>query len=122
MEGVLLASRLRTRKVGPMARNAMRHARAVIRLRARRAAALQCLLAFVLVGSTGAPAHAEPAWPTYHHDAGRSGLDPGAGEPITPEQASQSPGLGPPMWGQPAVMGAPVYVARVGNRLYRLDA
>jgi outer membrane protein assembly factor BamB len=105
-----------------MARNATQRARAVIRRRAPRAATLLCLLAFVLAESTSAPALGEPAWPTYHHDAARSGLDPEAGEAVTPTQAWQSSALGAPIWGQPVVLGSRVYVATVGNRIYALDA
>jgi outer membrane protein assembly factor BamB len=67
-------------------------------------------------------AQAEPAWTTYHRDAGRSGYDPDAASPLVPTLAWQSPALGAPIWGQPLVLGSRMYVATVGNDVYALDA
>src|SRR5207248_1112561 len=48
--------------------------------------------------------------------------DPDASEPIAPVEAWQSPDLGAPLYGQPLVLGARVYVATIGDRVYALDA
>ncbi len=81
------------------------------------------LLAMVLaLGAPAAAARAEPAWPTYHHDAERSGLDPELGSAIAPSLAWQSPNLGAPIWSQPLILGSRVYVATVGGDLDALDA
>ena len=80
------------------------------------------LVFLLLAGRLANTAIAEPAWPTYHHDAGRSGADPEAYKPIEPKLAWQSPDLGAPMWGQPLVLGSRVYAATVGDQIYALDA
>jgi outer membrane protein assembly factor BamB len=80
------------------------------------------VLACVLAASAATPARAEPSWPTYHRDAGRSGLDPDVSEPTAPVQAWQSTSLGAPIWSQPLVLGSRVYVATVGDVIYALDA
>lgn len=87
---------------------------------------LACALAWSLVTAC-TPTHAEvyaatPAWTTYHHDAARSGYDPEALEPVPPTEAWQSPDLGAPLWNQPLVLGAHVYVATVGDEIYALDS
>jgi outer membrane protein assembly factor BamB len=69
-----------------------------------------------------AAAHGRPSWPTYHHDATRSGVDPEEGEAIEPVELWQSAALGAPIWGQPLVYEGTVYVATVGDVLYALDA
>jgi outer membrane protein assembly factor BamB len=83
---------------------------------------LVALVSFLMAGPLANPATAEPAWTTYHHDAGRSGADPEAYGPIEPKLAWQSPDLGAPMWGQPLVLGSRVYAATVGDQIYALDA
>ncbi len=80
------------------------------------------LICAALAVPSAAPALAEPAWTTYHHDPGRSGADPEALTPTTPSLAWQSPDLGAPIWGQPLALGARVYVATVGDDLYALEA
>jgi outer membrane protein assembly factor BamB len=84
--------------------------------------AVCCVLACLCAGSLTQAAHGEPAWSTYHHDAGRSGLDPEAGSPLTPTLTWHSTDLGAPIWGQPLVVGSRVYVATVGDWLYALDS
>jgi outer membrane protein assembly factor BamB len=87
------------------------------------AALLGCLLWGLLAGPLTISAYAgEPAWTTYHRDAGRSGADPEALEPIIPKLAWQSLDLGAPIWGQSLILGSRVYVATVGNQIYALDA
>ena len=80
------------------------------------------LLFGLLAGPLAKSAHGEPAWPTYHRDAARSGNDPEATNPITPKLSWQSPALGAPIWSQPLVLGSRVYVATVGDEIYALDA
>src|SRR5438132_14219973 len=80
------------------------------------------VLASLAAGSATQAARAEPTWPTYHRDAGRSGFDPDGTSPLVPSLAWQSPALGAPIWGQPLALGSRVYVATVGDDLYALDA
>jgi outer membrane protein assembly factor BamB len=83
---------------------------------------LAVLLCALLAGPLASAAHAEPAWTTYHRDPGRSGDDPETLGPSAPSFAWQSPDLGAPIWGQPLVLGARVYVATVGDMVYSLEA
>lgn len=83
---------------------------------------LVALLSSLLAGPLAKSAFGEPAWTTYHHDAGRSGADPDATSPITPTLAWQSADLGAPIWSQPLILGQRVYAATVGNKVYSLDA
>jgi outer membrane protein assembly factor BamB len=93
------------------------------RIGLRRAAALLvALVSLPLAGPLASTATAEPSWPTYHHDPGRSGADPEAYKPIEPKLAWQSQDLGAPMWSQPLVLGSRVYAATVGDQIYALDA
>ncbi len=73
----------------------------------------------LLAAASGA---AEPAWTTYHRDAGRSGNDPDASSPLTPSLSWQSPDLGAPIWSQPLILGSRAYVATVGDDVYALNA
>jgi outer membrane protein assembly factor BamB len=70
----------------------------------------------------GAARASTPAWTTYHHDAGRSGVDPDGTSPVTPALAWQSPDLGAPIWSQPLVLGGRAYVATAGDQVYALEA
>jgi outer membrane protein assembly factor BamB len=79
-------------------------------------------VAGMLLAASASSALGEPAWPTYHRDAARSGADPDGVNPVTPNLAWQSAGLGAPIWGQPLVLGSRVYVATVGDDIYALDA
>jgi len=85
-------------------------------------APLAALLACLLAAALATPARGEARWTTYHRDAARSGNDPEAGTPVAPTLAWQSPALGAPIYGQPLVLGARVYVATVGDRIYALEA
>lgn len=80
------------------------------------------MVATLLGGPLTRPAHAEPAWTTYHRDAQRSGDDPDGTHPIEPAFAWQSVDLGAPIWSQPLVLGGRVYVATVGDEVYALQA
>jgi outer membrane protein assembly factor BamB len=64
---------------------------------------------------------AEPAWTTYHRDAGRSGYDPDGTSPIVPVLAWRSVDLGAPIFQQPLILGSRAYIATVGNDIYALD-
>ncbi len=92
------------------------------RTRMGRLFAVGALLAFMLVGALSQAAQGEPMWTTYHRDAGRSGDDPEATEPIVPVKAWQSPNLGAPLWSQPLILGSRAYVATVGDKIYALNA
>jgi polyvinyl alcohol dehydrogenase (cytochrome) len=95
-------------------------ARSVLRRRWTVAAfALALALAAALPAAAGA---AVPAWTTYHHDAERTGADPDGTSPLPPSLSWHSPDLGAPIWGQPLILGARVYVTTVGDGVYALDA
>jgi polyvinyl alcohol dehydrogenase (cytochrome) len=80
-------------------------------------------LAFALVASVPASAGAEvPAWTTYRHDPGRSGIDPDSTSPVTPAQAWRTPALDGEVYGQPLVYGSFLYVATENDTIYELDA
>jgi polyvinyl alcohol dehydrogenase (cytochrome) len=80
-------------------------------------------LAFALVASVPASAGADvPAWTTYRHDPGRSGIDPDSTSPVPPAQAWRTPALDGEVYGQPLVYGAFVYVATENDTIYELDA
>ena len=91
----------------------------------RRRVLLTLLMATVLaLGATvGASAGAAvPAWTTYRHDAGRSGIDPDSTSPVTPSEAWRTPALDGEVYGQPLVYGSFVYVATENDTVYELDA
>ncbi len=91
--------------------------------RARLAGALLLgLLSGSLIGPLTGRAYGEASWPTYHHDAARSGVDPETLNPITPSFAWQSANLGASIWSQPLIVGSRVYVATLANQVYALDA
>src|SRR6266566_784793 len=90
--------------------------------RAASRGALAALVACLVAVTLTQPAQGEPAWTTYHRDPARSGDDPEVGNPLAPSLTWQSPPLGVPIYGQPLVLGARVYVATVGDRLYALEA
>jgi hypothetical protein len=51
---------------------------------------LFALLLVSVAATTGAAAADVPAWTTYRHDAGRSGIDPDSSGPVAPAQAWQT--------------------------------
>ncbi len=84
---------------------------------------LLLLLALAVVAAPVATASAAvPAWTTYRHDSGRSGVDPDSTSPVTPAQAWQTPALDGQVYGQPLVYGASAYVATENDTIYKLDA
>jgi outer membrane protein assembly factor BamB len=99
-----------------------RVSRRAARVSVQRAGMVAAALASLAAGSAARAARAEPSWPTYHRDAGRSGFDPEGTSPLVPSLAWQSPDLGAPIWGQPLILGSRAYVATVDDDLYALDA
>jgi outer membrane protein assembly factor BamB len=81
-------------------------------------------VACVVLGAGTASAIAGvPSWSTYHHDSGRSGIDPDSTSPVAPTQVWQtSPALDGLIWGQPLVYGSRVYVATENDTIYALNA
>lgn len=79
-------------------------------------------VALLIAAASAGASLAEPAWTTYHGDAERTGNDPETISPLVPSLAWQSPNLGAPIWGQPLIVGARVYVATVADDVYALDA
>jgi outer membrane protein assembly factor BamB len=83
------------------------------------------LVVVLLAALAGAATNAGaviPAWTTYRHDAGRSGIDPDSTNPLTPAQVWQTPALDGEVYAQPLVYGARVYVATENDTVYALDA
>jgi outer membrane protein assembly factor BamB len=78
--------------------------------------------ALLIVAAAAGASSGEAAWTTYHGDAERTGNDPETISPLSPSLAWQSADLGAPIWGQPLIVGARVYVATVGNDVYALEA
>jgi outer membrane protein assembly factor BamB len=61
-------------------------------------------------------------WPTYHHDAARSGVAADQGALGSVAQAWASVALDGAVYAQPLVVGDRVFVASEGNTVYALDA
>jgi len=62
------------------------------------------------------------AWPTYHHDNARSGIDPAVAPFALVQSRWTSPALDGEVFAQPLVVGNTVIVATEGASLYALDA
>lgn len=91
-----------------------------VRMRWSLAGLIACVALSVGPGSAIA---GTPAWTTYHHDAGRSGIDPDSTSPVSPRRVWQtSPPLDGLAWSQPLVYGSRVYVATENDTVYALDA
>jgi outer membrane protein assembly factor BamB len=88
----------------------------------RRGRVLAFLACGLVCGLAGTALAAIPSWTTYHHDAGRSGIDPDSTSPVAPTQAWQTPALDGSIWGQPLVYGGDVYVATENDTVYALNA
>jgi polyvinyl alcohol dehydrogenase (cytochrome) len=75
-----------------------------------------------LGGTPGASASpvTDGDWPTYHHDAGRTGLAPGFPAPASPTVAWTAK-LDGQVFGQPLVVGGMVYAATEQDTVYALD-
>jgi PQQ-like domain len=63
---------------------------------------------------------ATSGWPTYQHDAGRSGLDPNEAS-VTTVSAGWNTQLDEKMYAQPLVAGSLVYAATENDTVYALD-
>ena len=75
------------------------------------------------VGAAGAAgATGSALWPTYHHDAGRSGVDPTAPAAGTVAKAWTSPSLDGTVYAEPLVVGNRVIAATEGDTVYALAA
>src|ERR1700730_13751091 len=80
------------------------------------AVALAALVATSVLAALGATS----GWPTYQHDAARSGLDPDA--PVVSEvSAAWNTQLDGKMYAQPLVVGSLAYAATENNTVYALD-
>lgn len=80
-------------------------------------------VALALLAMPGSYAGAAvPAWTTYRHDAGRSGIDPDSTRPVPPSQTWQTRPLDGEVYAQPLVYGSFVYVATENDTVYKLDA
>jgi outer membrane protein assembly factor BamB len=60
-------------------------------------------------------------WPTFHHDAARTGVSAG-GSFGRPRQSWRSPSLDATVYASPLIVGNRVYVATEGDSVYALDA
>src|SRR5207237_2465689 len=60
-------------------------------------------------------------WPTFHHDAARTGVG-GDGSLGRPRQSWRSPPLDATIYASPLIVGDRVYVATEGDSVYALDA
>ena len=75
------------------------------------------------VADAGSASGGIPSWTTYHHDPGRTGVDPDSTSPLAPTQVWQTnPALDGVVWSQPLVYGSRVYVATENDTVYALDA
>ena len=74
---------------------------------------------------TAAPAvqagDAVPAWPTYHADASRSGVDTTSPPLTSPHVVWRSPALDGDVYAEPLMAGGRVIAATEGDSLYALD-
>src|ERR1700687_2049281 len=60
-------------------------------------------------------------WPTYQHDAGRSGVDPDQAQ-VTSIASAWTSQLDAALYAQPLALGGRVYAATENNTVYGLDA
>ena len=62
------------------------------------------------------------AWPTYHRDALRTGVEPNGPTPGSLRRVWESPGLDGAVYAEPLFVGNQVFVATERNNVYALDA
>src|SRR5215216_5955733 len=62
------------------------------------------------------------AWPTYHRDAARTGLEPNGPAPGALRRTWESPALDGAIYAEPLFVGNQVFVATEGDTVYALDA
>ena len=77
------------------------------------------LLAWLLAAT---PAAAQGDWPTYHRDAGRSGVDPDAPSFTSAQPGWTSDELDGDLYAEPLYVAGRVLVATENNSVYALDA
>jgi outer membrane protein assembly factor BamB len=78
-------------------------------------------IAFAGVVASSLPASADTEWPTYHHDAARTGNDPS--EPaLLPIAQTWSAPLDGAVYGQPVVVAGRVIAATENDTVYGMDA
>ena len=87
---------------------------------ARRLGAAAIAVLALVATSYFAALGATTGWPTYQHDAGRSGLDPDAA-PVATLSAGWNTQLDGTMYAQPLVVGSLVYAATENNTVYALN-
>src|SRR2546421_11354236 len=80
------------------------------------------------LATVGGPPQTKPppaqsaSWPTYHHDAARTGVADDQAAPGQIRKAWESPALDGDVYAQPLVVGDHVLVATEANSVYALDA
>jgi outer membrane protein assembly factor BamB len=62
------------------------------------------------------------AWPTYHRDALRTGVEPNGPTPGSLRRVWESPGVDGAVYAEPLFVGNQVFVATEHNNVYALDA
>ena len=62
------------------------------------------------------------AWPTYHRDAARTGLEANGPAGASLRRTWESPGLDGAIYAEPLFVGNQVFAATEGNTVYALDA
>jgi outer membrane protein assembly factor BamB len=72
--------------------------------------------------STAARQSGGAAWPTYHRDAARSGVEPDGPTPSSIRQVWETPTLDGAIYAEPLFVGSQVFVATEGNTVYAIDA
>ena len=79
-----------------------------------------CVLCVAVLSQTVASS-AVSGWPTYQHDAGRSGVDPDQG-PVTGVNGAWTTQLDGQVYAQPLIVGSTAYAATENNTVYALDS
>ena len=72
--------------------------------------------------STSAAPSGGAAWPTYHRDGVRSGVEPSGPAPSSLRRVWETPTLDGAIYAEPLFVGSQVFVATEGNTVYALDA
>jgi outer membrane protein assembly factor BamB len=62
------------------------------------------------------------AWPTYHRDALRTGVEPNGPTPGSLRRVWESPGVDGAVYAEPLFVGNQIFVATEHNNVYALDA
>jgi outer membrane protein assembly factor BamB len=72
--------------------------------------------------STSAAQSSGGAWPTYHRDGARTGVEPTGPTPGSLRRVWETPTLDGAIYAEPLFVGSQVFVATEGNTVYALDA